>query len=273
MKTFFQTIKDSVYSPKFYSQIPKKTFKQAFSYFFLFILLLTSIRIITLINPLAVQAPQQIKKGAENLVNCYPNDLDISINQGQATSSAKQPYFVSCEKKEASTSAFLVVDINTPYSKEQFDKYQVPAWLSKNSLTVKQENDGIKTYDLSKVKNFKVDKNTVNSFYKTASAYFPYLGPVLVLLVFVVLYVGYIFNLVYLLILSLVLLLISNIMKKNFTYSQIYKTGLYAMTFAVIVDLVLDLLFPWLHFRGIPFMFTVITLLILGVNLSNASKD
>lgn len=270
MKNFFQTIKNSIYSPEFYSQIPQKSFKNAFSYFFLLILSLTLIRTIFLIDPLVNKAPQQFKNGIEQLINCYPNDLEIEVSQGgQASSSAKQPYFVSCEgTKQASESAILVVDTKTPYSKDQFDKYKAVAWLNKDSLIIKSTDVEIKTYDLSKVKNFKLNKTVIDSTYSSASKYFVYIGPVLVLLSFLLIYSGYVLNLVYLLLLSLILLLLSSILKRDFSYPQIYKIGIYAITLPFIVEFVVALLKPWTYFAGFPFMFSLIILGVIAINFN-----
>ena len=274
MKNLFNIIKESIYSPKFYSKISEKSFKSAFGYFFLLILLLTLIRVIFLIDPLGNKAPQQFRKGIESLINCYPKDLEITITQGQATTSAKQPYFVSCDQtKQASQSAILVIETQTPYSKDQFDKYKAPAWLNKDSLIVKSTEVEIKTYDLAKVKNFKLNKNVIDSTYNSASKYFVYIGPILLLLSFVMIYLGYVFNLVYLLVLSLFLLLLSNITKKEFTFPQIYKIGLYAITLPVFIELILDLLRSWTHFGGVPFMFSLIILGVIFVNLNKEKSS
>lgn len=273
MKNFFQTIKDSFYSREFYSKIGGKPFKSILGYFTLLVLFLTIIRAVSLYNPLVNNVPKEIKKGAEELINCYPDNLEVNISNGQATTSARQPYFLSCDKeKSASESAFLVIDTGTTFSKEKFDEYKTPIWLTKNALVAKKNSFETNTYSLEKINNFKVNKNEINTLYNKTSAYFIYVGPSLLSIASVLIYLGYIFRLVYLLIFSLLVFLISGLMKKDFSYFQVYKTSVYAITPALLIELLLDLTRNWTNFNGFPFMITVITMGILFINLKSEVK-
>lgn len=271
MKNFFETFKSSFYSPEFYKQLNTRSLKSTFGYFFLFILLLTIIRAVSLYNPLVNEAPKALKKSADELINCYPDNLEVNISKGEASTSAKQPYFLSCDKsKPASESAFLVIDTNTPFSKEKFDEYKTPMYLTKNALVARKNDIETNTYSLEKVRDLKINKNEINNLYKKALSYFIYIGPGLLSIVSIFIYIGYISRLLYLLALSPLIFLISNYyMKKNLSYFQIYKTSLFAIIPALSVELLLDLTKPWTHFGGFPFMFTIITLGIFYINLKD----
>lgn len=274
MKNFIESFKNSFYSPKFYKEIAGRSFKSTFGYFFLFILLLTIIRSISLYNPLVNEAPKALKKSVDELINCYPDNLDVNIAKGEASTSAKQPYFLSCDKsKSASESAFLVIDTNTPFSKEKFDEYKTPLYLTKNALVAKKNALETTTYSLEKVRDLKINKSEINSFYQKALSYFVYIGPALLSIVSIFIYIGYIFRLLYLLVFSLLIFLVSSYMKKSFSYLQIYKTSIFAIIPALSIELLLDLTRPWTHFGGFPLMFTIITLGIFYINLKDKIKS
>lgn len=274
MKNFFITIRKSIYSPKFYQQISQKSFKQALGYFFLLILLLTIVRTVSLYNPLVNSAPKELKKSVDELVNCYPDNLEVNISKGEASTSAKEPFFLSCDKsKPASESAFLVIDTSTPFSKEKFDEYKTPMYLTKNALITKKNAFETTTYSLEKVKDMKINKNEINNLYQKALTYFIYIGPGLLSIVSIFIYIGYISRLLYLLVFSLLIFLISNFMKKDFSYLQIYKTSIFAITPALLVELLLKITGTWTNFNGFPFMFTLITLIVLFINLKPGEKS
>lgn len=268
MKNFFENIKNSVYSPQFYKEVSASSFKKAFIYFFLLALFLTLIRTISLFNLLVIKTPLEFTKSVEKTVNCYPEDLKINIEGGVASTSAKEPYYLSCEKeKEASLSAIAVIDTKTPYSIEQFNKYQAPFWLTKNTFVIKTNSTETKTYDLSKMKNFSLDKNIVDSSYKSYSKYFVFIGPVLLFLSFVFIYTSYTLNLIYLLIFSLILLLFAKFFNQKISYKDAYKLSLYIITAPLIIELIIDLMKPWFYFGGFPFMLTIIALGFSYLNL------
>lgn len=263
LMNFLKTIGNSIHSPEFYSQLAKKSFKQSFTYFFLLILLLTIIRIIILINPLLVEAPKAIKGFVQDTIDCYPKDLEIKINNGQATSSAKEPYFVSCK----SAQALLVIDTKTPYSSDKFAEYKADAWLTRDTIVYKENNIANKTYNLAKVKDFKLNQQVISSFQKQYEPYLKFVGPVLLLVAFVGIYLFSTFQLIHLLIIALIVMLLSKSFKQNLSFRSSYKISIYAITLGLIVDLMVSLTGRWTHFYGFPFMLTILTISVVTVNL------
>jgi hypothetical protein len=261
---FFKNIGSSIHSPKFYSDLPKKSFKQSFGYFFLLILLLTSIHLIFLIKPLFVEAPKAIQNVAQDLINCFPKDLELKIVEGKASVNKEEPYFISACKGNG----FLaVIDTKTPYSSEKFEALKVPIWITKDAVIYKKSNVENRTYNLSKIKDFNLNKNTISSYQKMYEPYLKFVGPVLFTLTALGIYILYIFRLVHLLILALIIWLMSKIFNKTLNYSTSYKIGLYAITLGLIVDLAVNLTSKYTHFFGFPFMVTILTLAVVFVNL------
>lgn len=261
---FLKTVQDSIYSPKFYSSISKKAFKQSIGYFFLLVLLLTGIHLLTLISPLLIEAPVQLQGFVADIINCYPKDLEIKITNGQVTVNAEEPYFISTCKEGG---YLAVIDTKTPFSSDKFDQYRVAAWVTKDSVIYKKSDVESRTYSLTQVKDFKLNQQLLNSFYQKFSPYLKFIGPILLILSFVGLYLAYNFRLVQLLLIASLIWLLSRIFKQTLMFGQSYKIGLYAITLGLIVDLVVSLTSRYTYFHGFPFMVSVLTLAVVIVNL------
>lgn len=264
---FFQTIKNSIYSPEFYSQISQKSFGKSVGYFLLLVLILTAIKSLTLIGPLIFELPNQLQTIIKETVNCYPEDLEIKISSGQVTTNVKEPYFIdSCEMAQDTNQPLLVIDTNTPFSKTQLDQYKTVAWLTKDSIVHKKSDLETRSYSLTEIKDFKLNKAFVDSLSSMISPWLKFAGPAVMFLAFIGIYLSYDFKLIYLLALTTVIWLLAKIFKKTLPYGQSYKLGLYAMTLGLIVELLVSLTSNLTGFSGFPFMFTIITLGVVFIN-------
>lgn len=262
---FFKTVQDSIYSPKFYSAILTKSFKSSLSYFLLLILILTIINLITLIKPILIEAPLTIQSFAQSMINCYPKNLEIKISNGQVSTNTKEPYFISsCEDQ---SQKLIVVDTKTPFSPTQFDNYDVAVWLTKDSIVYKKNDIETRTYSLNKITNFKLNKEVIQSYYQIFSPFLNFVGPILMFLAFVGIFLSYNSRLLYLLLISSLIWLMGKIFKYSLGYRQSYKLGLHAITLGLTLELVMGLIQPWTRFAGFPFMVSVLTLGVVFVNL------
>jgi len=97
----------------------------------------------------------------------------------------------------------------------------------------------------------------------------PYVGlvaPIAGVLSLLGIYLAYLVRLLYLFVLALVIWGELRLFSVNRSYGESYKLGLYAMTTALIVELILAVSFSVLRFDGFPFMFGAITLAVVAVN-------
>lgn len=264
---FFKTIQNSIYSPKFYSTIPNKSFKQSVIYFLLLILLLTTIRLITSAGPLLFEAPRAMRDFAANIINCYPKDLEIKITSGKVGINSQEPYFIPYCEQPDNNKNFAVIDTQNQFSQTKFDEYKVVVWITKTSVVYKENKFETKSYSLTQIKDFKLDEEVLNSFYDKLSPYLKFVGPALLLLSLIGIYLSYNFRLVYLLSIALIVWLAGKIFKKNLNYWQSYKIGLHAITMGLIVELITLLTYRWTHYDGFPFMVTILTLSAVVLNL------
>lgn len=282
---FIQTIKNSIYSPVFYSTLLKRSFKSSFGYFFLLILLLTVINTLLLIKPLIIDTPVQIQNLAANLVDCFPKELEVKVENGLLSSNQPEPYFIpQCKNLGMEGDQNLaVIDTKTSYSPQKFDEHKAAIWVTKDSIVYKRslqelrsyERNDVETrsYSLAQVQNFKLNKQVIDSFYQTASPYFKFVGPALLIISFAGIYLAYTFRLVYLLILAALIWLLGKAFRYALTYGQSYKISLFAVTLGLIVELVVNLTARYTGFYGFPFMFTIISLGVVTVNLFTAKKS
>lgn len=264
---FFQTIKNTIYSPEFYSQISQKSFGKSVGYFLLLVLILTAIKSLTLIGPLIFELPGQLQTVIKETVNCYPEDLEIKITNGQVTTNVQEPYFISsCGIESKTDQPLLVIDTNAPFSKTQLDQYKTAVWLTKDSIVYKKSDLETRSYSLTEIKDFKLNKASIDSLSNMISPWLKFAGPILLFLAFIGIYLSYDFRLIYLLFLAAVIWLLAKIFKKTLPYGQSYKLGLYAITLGLIVELLVSLTGRLTQFHGFPFMFTLITLGVVFIN-------
>lgn len=262
---FLKTIRNSIYSPQFYSTVLTKSFKSSLGYFLLLILFLTIIRIIFLIKPLLLDTPVQLMGFLQEMVYCYPKDLEVKITNGAVSINAEEPYLISsCEG-----GVYLaVIDTKTPFSPKKFDEYgKVAVWVTQNEIVYKKSNVETRTYSLAQVKDFKLNQQVLNSFYQKFSPYLKFVGPILLILSFLGIYLSYNLRLIQLFVVAALILVFGKIFKQNLGFWQSYKLGLYAITLGLIVDLVVNLTGRWTGIYGFPFMVTILTLAVVLLNL------
>ncbi len=273
---FFNTLQNSIYSPPFYKTIPQKSFWQAIKYFLLLILFLTAINLILLFQNLAIETPMLIQNLAKDTLNCYPKDLEIKIASGAAATNVKEPYFIeNCApslREVVQTNTLAVIDTKTPFSQSKFDEYNAAAWLTKDALVVRSDNSQSRLSSLKKVDNFTLNKEVINSVYNQFSPYLKFVGPALLILAFLGIFILHLFLLLQLLLTASLIYLLGKIFKNPLNFSSSYKISFFAATLGLIVDLIVNATGKYTGFYGFPFMFTAITLGVVVINLFLPTK-
>lgn len=264
MMNFFKTVGNSIYSPWFYSTVLTKSFKQSVGYFLLLILLLSAIHLAGLIRPLFLETPKAIQGFGADIINCFPKDLEIKISSGKVAINADEPYFIAC----AGTGENLaVIDTETPFSANKFDEFKVAAWVTKDSIVYNKNDIETTVYSLSQIKDLTLNRQVLNSYFQLVSPYLKFIGPILLVLSFFGLYLYYSLRFIHLLVIAALIFGLGKIFKRDVSFRQGYKLGLYALTLGLIVDLVISLTSRWTTFTGFPFMVTILTLAVIIVNL------
>lgn len=265
---FLENIKNSIYSPEFYKSIPAKFLGSAFKYFFLLGLLVTLITTASLIKPLIIDLSGQIESISKETINGYPQNLEVYIKDGQASINQQEPYFIALPEKDSSTDFhnLIVIDTETPFSITQFNEYKTATWLTKDSLFYRSEQNQVRGFELKNMDDLTVNKELLNSLYNQFSPYIKFIGPIILFLAFLGIYIVFSFRLIQLLFIALIVFLISKLIKKNLTYGISYKMSMFAITLGVLVELLISLTSRWTNFHGFPFMFTILALAVIFTN-------
>lgn len=276
MVEFFTTLKNSIYNPKFYSNIAKQSSFAALGYFLLLVTLLTLIRTATLFYPLYIQTPQSAKSFIESVKSYYPNELEVKINQGKVSSNVNEPYFIlfpnSIDYFTGEIENILVIDTKTPFTASQFKDYSTIAWLASDNLFVKDKSSSFRAIDLSKIDNFTFNQQTLVFLIDKVKPWLGLIGPALLLMAFIGIFITYLVYFLWLLVIALGIMLITRLAGKKQGFSLSYKTSLYAVTLGFLVQLIIGTTKPWTGFAGFPLMGTLITLGVVYWNFKQVKK-
>lgn len=268
---FFTTIKNSIYSPEFYSSVPLSSFWKAFRYLLLFFVILAVIQ--TIIVSLTIGVVQkELNTFLTTAINYYPKELEVTLKNGQVTTNVKEPYFIPLPKgkdwEREKIKNLIVIDTKTPFSAQQFNMYSAGMWITKDAAYYKKNNTKIEAFDLSEIKqDVVINRSLIQMLGDKIRPYLVYVTPILLVVAFIGTLAGFELKLLYLLILALGILLLSKIMKWGLSYAHSYKVGMYAVTLGILVDFLLGALSRVTSVPSIPFLFTIITFLVVFVNL------
>lgn len=272
---FFKTLKSSVYDPQFYRNISKRGLSSSIGYFLLVALLLTIVNGLLLANDLLVTAPRELAKGITDAVNAYPANLVVEINNGKVSTNAEEPLFVpfpegGTEIDGKNINNFVVVDTKTAYSSAQFEQYKTLVWVTEDTIFYQDSNEfSQRSIDLSEVNNFKLDRETINYWVEVINPYLKFVGPTLLAVVVLGMFIGFSFNLVYFLFLAILIFFLSSIFKWGLKYGDSYKTAIHSSTLAFFIDLAIFNSGFYTGFFGFPLLFTLISLCVATINLQN----
>lgn len=271
---FLQTIKNSIYSPEFYSKISKTSFWSALGYFLLLSLILTSLRSINPIKTFLNNGQKAVYETINKASNFYPQNLTINIKNGIVTSNVKEPYFITFKQEKSSKDIrdlvnLLVIDTKTNFSAKQFNNYEALAWLGKDSIFIKTNNNQTRAIDLSQITSLTIDHNLIQSILLKFAPIFKLISPFVITFIFLGIYLLYSARLVYFLFLALLVLVLAKLFKKELTYSNAYKMAIYGSTLGLLVSLLIELT----NTKGFPFMFSFISLGVISVNFLFNTKS
>ncbi len=261
-----QPLLESIYSPTFYQQIPHKPLTKALKYFFLLILFLTIIRIIFLLNLFLIVIPLKVNNIVRTSVNYFPDNLEIKIKNGQAFTNVKQPYFIKIPEIKNNKEDLLVIDTKTPFSATQFNKFHSIMWLGKDTLFYRRNSSEINSFDLSKINNFTLNKLHLFALIERVTPYIKFIGPLLLVFTFLGIYASFSLRLIYLIFLAFLIWIVAKIFNQSLSYAQSYKVGIYGMTLGFLIEAIFSVFF----LNSFPFMFTLVTLIIISLNFLHA---
>ncbi len=267
----------SVYSPAFYKALLLKPLSWSIKYFFSFTLVLAVIST-AVAGWQAVPAVNSFLNNlAPTILKYYPENLEIVIKDGEASSNVPEPYviqlppeLISSWNKAANPNPvpenLLVINTETRLVDwKEFQNYKALALLSKDAIVFMDRNGGVRIQPLTAVPNTTINKKEIASMLDGVKPFAKFAAPILVLIIFIGVYSVLSFKLIYLFAAALLIWLIATKFKKlDVGYKKAYQVGLHAMTAALLFEMFLRI------FLGVrvPFLFTIITLVVAWFNLS-----
>ena len=273
---FFQKIRDSIYNPAFYKNLPKTKLESALSYFFILIVVLSFIQTVLLAFPVFTFVVGLQKTELPKLVQSFPANLQVKITNGIVTTNAKEPYFISTPPSDNTSMPYkniLVIDTKDPYSSKEFTNFDTMALLTKDSIFYKQDQSGvIRSYPLSHAKNLIIDRQHLTQVLNKYSPLLKFTIPVILVIIFLFLTLTYLIRFIYLFFLALIIFVFSKLIKPDLTYNESYLVGLHTLTLGLLAEVLINITYPLIHFHGIPFMVTIISVVIYLVNFKTEQE-
>jgi hypothetical protein len=166
----------------------------------------------------------------------------------------------------SSSENLLVIDTKDPLTVDEFQSDQTLVLLASDSVAyVKDQSMVIQPIvpDFSMI----INKGVVTSFVQKIEPYFKFVDWAMAVLMPIGIFFALAFRLVYLFILALLIWGLARVSKINVGYKKAYQWGLHLMTLPLIVGTALWLIVPAVD---IPFLFTVLALIMAALNLRHA---
>jgi hypothetical protein len=153
----------------------------------------------------------------------------ITIAHGKVTTNVPTPYTI----KDPKTGTDLAI-IDTTGEIEKLEDTEAKLLLTKSKLIASQGASETRTYDLSGVESFYVDRDRVEGWLVTAKTWFALAAyPLLVVFSFV-------FRAIQVLIYALIGLLFAHLLQTSIDYKTLMRLAAVAITPVVVLDLILE---------------------------------
>ena len=253
LKTFFYSLKKSLFEPKYYQDVAKAKFWFSFKYLWFLLFILVFIRSFSLGGQYLKSRPKiqpQVNKLLAYAENFYPKGLELKIKKGQLSTNAKEPYIFDLVKNQWPANQRHLLIIDTRGSIENYPGYNSFILATKNAVVYpsKSTNNRVEETSVFYFSNVKQDltlnKNIYDSFLNVIVLAFLFL-----FLIFGSLFgaVGTMFGLLFL---TLFVWIVNLIFKRQYSYGSLYKMGMHAVTWPILIIEVakyLKLPFPGLY--------------------------
>ena len=283
---FLKDVRASIYGPGYYAGLKEKPLGYSIKYFFLLILCLAVISagvmlftVIPAINGFLTSFGQQV-------VAYYPDALQITIANGKVSTNVPEPYFLklppalqdrltqSSDAVSGSSSIqnLLTIDTKDPFTIDEFRNDRTLLLLTGDSIAYEKDQQGqsIVVQPLGASTTIAIDKAGVISFVNKAQPYLKIMDWAIAILMPIGIFCALAFRLVYLFFLALLIWGLARISKLEAGYQQSYRWGIHLMTLPLILGTLFWLIAPSF---GFPFFFTVMALIMAGINLKTLASS
>lgn len=262
-----QEIRNSIYNPIYYRVVRSESNKKTIGYYYrltLILALLLTIVFALVAVPLITTFTSLLKSQAKTW---YPSGLEIKIKGGEAFANVAEPYALPLPAKwqNASTQNLLVIDTKHDFDLKKFESLKTLAWLTKNSLIYYRDNQLV-IQPLSNLKDLTINQAVFDNWVGLVSPFLTALAPLVILLIFIFLVIGFSLYLVWLFFVALLVVLISRFKQIQLSYGEAYRISVHAATLPILVRVLFSFLAP---FASLYFLPTLLLLCLAAINLKD----
>ncbi len=288
IQRFFRNIYLSATSTQSYPPRLTQTFSSGLGYLYWLLVCTTFISAVGFALMLFAARPQIqafVSDAEKNLGSMYPDELVLTLSGGELSTNVETPYaldpwFWSSEMLQeemqinevGASTHFILIDPTATV--EDYPTLDTLILLTRTAAVMRDDN-GIRVAlysELDITEPIVLDKK---AYMEMVTAVQPFVAmiPSLVdgLMLFLIVlapFAGAFFHwlwlLMYLLVFTVIVLLLSSLMKRHLSYGQLYHLGLYGITLSVLYSLIAT----WVPaLSSIPFVFTIIFLVCMWMVL------
>lgn len=252
LKTFFYSLKRSLFEPEYYKDVAKARFWFSFKYLWFLLFVLVFIKSFVFAGQYFKSRPRiqpEVNKFITYAENFYPKGLELKIRNGQLSTNAREPYMFNIAKSNWQDDKHLLI-IDTKGSIENYPSYNSYVLATKNAVVYpsKSENNQIGETSVFYFKEIKQDvtlnKKIYSNFLNVIKPYsnkalffvdyFVIVFTILSLIFGSLLWTGLaMFGLIFL---TFFVWIINLIFKKQFSYGSLFRMGMHAVTWPILTS-------------------------------------
>ncbi len=230
----FTKIKNSIYNKDYYkSTVLTESFGESIKYVIqvaLVFALFASV-IFAFLTPKILNS---IKQMVSSVVVGYPEDLVVSIKDGNATVNRPEPYFIKVKESfagDGSIENMMVINTTESFDSLKFKEYKTFSLLTKNEIVVIAENGEIKILPLANFGNIEISKSWIIEKQDWLFKSLPWFMVGMFFLLYIgIFFLEFIVAMVTLLLYALITWLILKIKKIDVSYGRAYQIAAHAGT-------------------------------------------
>lgn len=267
----WRTIRASIYSPEFYRSLPGRKLSFSLKYYYVLgVALAIVFSAVTSFRALPLLA-QFLDQAGQTLVAHFPEELAITIQDGEASTNVEEPYVLplpdtlktETERNGKQAPAnLLVIDTASQASVESWTAHDTFILITKRNIVAGDERGGrVQIEWLSDMPNVVIDRTFVQSLRGDLQAVGKWLSPLVVFGTWFAFLVVWTLTLIYLVFGGVLAWLIARARKMPVSYGAAYRMALHAWTPVALLLTVLTGGFPGTEAPFIPTLLLIVTLI------------
>ena len=278
---FLKNVRDSIYGPAYYASLKDKPLSYSIKYFILLAVWLAVIAAAIFLFSIIPAINSFLTNASQKVVAYYPDELRITVASGSVSTNVPEPYFLklpgelktpaasspSYSLSSSSPENLLAIDTKDPITVGEFQNDRTLILLASDSVAYIKDKSMV-VQPISSNVSMNITKGTVVSFVEKVKPYLKIIDWVVAIFMPIGIFAGMMFRLIYLFFLALLVWAVMGIKKVSGGYKQAYRWGLHLMTLPMVLGVALWAIVP----MSIPFLFTILAIIMAVVNLKNVSS-